>query len=376
MTVTSQFEISTADGVAFLTGELMRPEDRTLSRGTLLIVPGGWFADRDGDMGDSGTEADLMYLRIARRVCAEGFIVARYDNRGVTGNACRRGLVPDEIDTADGAAEYLRNCVDPQVRKSVTPETLMSDVVTVCEHLSAQSAVAADRVAIFAHSEGGLHVARALERLSIPPRGVVLAGTSMLSPAGCMRWQMVDRCVEEVMSWDEDNAGRVTEAEVERRLHSSFLLELGIHQSDLAMTGAGWTESDTRSFFEGRYQAERDRALAAADEATFPTSDDESFVAASYRWYKQWFRDEVPTLEFFARFRGKLAIHYGEIDRQLALAQEIRLIESHTEKWPRVPHVVVHPRCGHALGRDRPLSGPMDSQAEDRLVADILEMLR
>ena len=90
-----EFSLPTEDGLTSLTGDLMLHNTDSQATGTLLMVPGGWFAERDGFMGDTYTEADLMYLRIARRVHELGFFVARYDNRGVRGNEFSIGIKKD-----------------------------------------------------------------------------------------------------------------------------------------------------------------------------------------------------------------------------------------------------------------------------------------
>jgi hypothetical protein len=52
----------------------------------VVIVPGGWFMDRDGYMGNSGTEQDLIYRHLARDILAAGVVVVRHGNRGVRCN--------------------------------------------------------------------------------------------------------------------------------------------------------------------------------------------------------------------------------------------------------------------------------------------------
>ena len=81
---TEQFEIATRDGRTRLRGQIdlpcLHPGPRYPA---VLIANGGWFMDRDGFMGSSGTERDLVYRDLAKYFLSAGFAVVRYDNRGV-----------------------------------------------------------------------------------------------------------------------------------------------------------------------------------------------------------------------------------------------------------------------------------------------------
>jgi hypothetical protein len=84
---TQHFEIPTRDGRTRLTGQVDLPSgDGAARHPAVLIVPGGWFMDRDGYMGGSGTERDLIYRDLAKDIVAAGIAVVRYDNRGVRCN--------------------------------------------------------------------------------------------------------------------------------------------------------------------------------------------------------------------------------------------------------------------------------------------------
>ena len=48
-----EFTVPTGDRMTCLRGELAYPDDRPGPFATLLIVPGGWFKERDGFMGDT-----------------------------------------------------------------------------------------------------------------------------------------------------------------------------------------------------------------------------------------------------------------------------------------------------------------------------------
>lgn len=79
-----QFQIPSRDGRAQLTGQVKFPSngEGAARHPFVLMVPCGWFMDRDGHMGNSGTERDLVYRDLAHDLLAAGRAVVRYDNRG------------------------------------------------------------------------------------------------------------------------------------------------------------------------------------------------------------------------------------------------------------------------------------------------------
>ena len=372
------FSIPTEDHVAELCGGLTIPDGLSKPTGALLIVPGGWFTERDGFFGDSYTEADLMYLRLGRRIASQGYIVARYDNRGVSGNEFTIGLQKDSYDPTADSEHYLQTCVNSQVRRSVTPESLTCDVKTVYRHIAEHAAVDPRNVVIFAHSEGGLHVARSIGDARINPKGIVFAGVITESPQAILRWQMIDKYVDEVMRWDSDNDGQVSSLDVRTNIGSSFFSEVGISATDLQPQTDAWTENELRDFFESRYEREKHLAMSISDEMPYPLSNDEPFrfVAASHRWWKQWFVNGTTTMELLRDFDGPITYHFGEIDSQLLASRQIEYLKKRADKMKRPPNYVLHELCGHAFGKSKPANGPMAKESEDILCDDIVGMLQ
>lgn len=367
------FSIPTDDGKAHLNGDFMEPADASQRRGVVLIVPGGWFAERDGFMGDTYTDEDLMYLRLANRIRDAGFAVARFDNRGVTGNELTIGLTAGGGNEMVDSVRYVDACVDSLARSSVSPQTQASDVATVVQHLIKSYSISPASLVIFAHSEGGIHVARCIAQGAIKPRGVVLAGTSMLSPVKIMRWQMVDRYVDEVMSWDRDDDGNVSVEDVKASFEGSFLAEVGITQQELLSLEDYWTRDSLHSFFERRYDLEKQQTLQLDDDAPFP-DDDSPLVVSSSQWLKQWFIDDTPTVTLLENFDGHISLHYGDIDRQLSVTLEAEAIDSIKDNMSAAIKVVVHVSRGHAFASKKPIAGPMEKESEDMLIRDIIDM--
>ncbi|MEM6776510.1 MAG: hypothetical protein AAF670_02565, partial [Planctomycetota bacterium] len=213
---------------------------------------------------------------------------------------------------------------------------------------------------------------------SIKPKGLVFAGTTVLSPAANMKWQMVDRYVQEIMNWDRDSDGIVSADDVAQAFGDSFLADVGLSEDALQPKNGHWSHSELTSFFADRYENDKRDALSASDDAVYPPVDGDTlrFVAASNRWYKQWFLDETPTLELLYDYHGHVAFHYGEIDRQVSVSRETKYIESCIGRMIREPKVVIHPSRGHAFGLSKPIAGPMDDESEDVLASEIVAMLR
>ena len=343
-----------------------------------MIVPGGWFMERDGFTGNSYTAADFMYLRIARRAVAAGFVVARYDNRGVSGNELSLGLGAESNDPKADAEKYLHACIDAELRRSVTPESLAADAGVVYQHLTRHGVASPSNIVVFAHSEGGFHVARLIAAERIDPQGLLFAAVTARSPSESFRWQMVDRYVQQVLTWDGNGDGRVTKSDVIAGYESSMFPAVGITERELYPTSDCWREADLREYFAARYEAEKRAALETDDHASFPRLEENDFqyVAASYRWWKQWFIDDRSTLELLSKYDGHLSFHFGELDSQIAVPLDVRYIDEYSVSMRRRPSVVVHRSAGHAFRVGQPTDGPMDKQSEDRIVADIIAMLR
>jgi len=141
------FRIQTRDGRAQLTGQVDLPSP---GRGParypfVLMVPGGWFMDRDGFMGGLGTERDLIYRDLGKDLLSAGFAVVRYDNRGVRCNEMTMPPCPKGSGEPEFSRHYLSACVDPDVRQTVrTVRRITSAFTLVAEsgYSSAQEAAA------------------------------------------------------------------------------------------------------------------------------------------------------------------------------------------------------------------------------------------
>ena len=376
-----QFRIRARDGRAQLAGQVDLPAlgTSTARYPVVLMVPGGWFMDRDGYMGGSGTEGDLIYRDLAADLLAAGVAVVRYDNRGVRCNEmtmppCRQGSSEAEV-----SRHYLSACVDADVRQTVTVQTQRDDVEDVWAFAVSHPRLDPTRALIWAHSEGGLNVARLIGRGRIHPRGVQFVGTITESPFSVFRWQTVERYVVHMMGWDEDGDGRVTPSDVQRRFPGDpMFAAVGMAQEVLAAPREGWTQETLRDRFAAEYEKMKAAAFAKPDDAPYPDPWPEfRMVAASNNWWKQWFVDETPLIDHLAEYRGQASFHIGEIDSQNPGRRQLAFGEGRIAAglFARPPRLVWHQGRGHCLRTAEPAMGPMDEGAKACLVAEARQVL-
>jgi hypothetical protein len=376
---TQHFSIPTRDGRARLTGQVDLPSDAR--RPAIVMVPGGWFMDRDGYMGDSGTARDRVYRDLALGLVAAGAAVVRYDNRGVRCNEMTMPPCPGCAGELEVTKHYLRACVDPDVRQTVTVRTQLDDAEDVWRFTTSHPEIDPTRVVVWAHSEGGLTVARLIGARRIDPRGAVFVGAMTESPAAGFRWSVVDRYAERVMSWDGDGDGRVTRADVDRAFPGDALFAaVGTAREVVNPPVGGWTADTVRARFARLYDEMRAAALAKPDDAPYPEPDPLSefrMVAASNNWWRQWFEDTTPVIDRLADYRGGAAFHLGGIDSQCPGARQLAFAEGRIRAgvFARTPRLAFHEGRGHALRAGEPAAGPMDAEAKAQLVRDIKEML-
>jgi hypothetical protein len=366
---TVSFEIPTSDRLGNLTGQLDFPTGQP--RGAVLIVPGGWFMDRDGFMGGCDDPRCLLYRELAKDLCAAGLLVARYDNRGVRGNEFR--MPPwQATDELQRTREYLAHCVVAEQRKAVTPETVQADVLSVYRWLRETMKLEEAELALVAHSEGGLHVARLVARQAIAPAGIAMIGVITESPQSILRWQMIDRYVDHLMQWDSDRDGVVTAEEIVAGCErSALLVEAGVSLDPLTAQPR-WTADQLREHFRSLYDTAREEALAADPAAPYPAPAPElEMVAYAYRWWQSWFTDDRPVCLDFADYPGEVVFHLGEIDSQAPGRRQVERAEQLGSDYLRVQ---LHEGRGHALRSGEPATGPIDPAAKTLVVADLLRV--
>lgn len=374
------FEIRTMDGKARIKGQVDIPKDDRASRyPAVLIVNGGWFMERDGFMGNSGTERDLIYKDLAKDLVASGIAVVRYDNRGVRCNEMTMPACPKESSEEQVSRHYFTECVDAEMRRTVSVNTQMDDVESMWGVTVNHPRIQPENILIWAHSEGGLNTGRLISSKRIRPRGVIVVGSAAESPAALVFWSMVDRYAEHLMSWDSDGDGLVTQTDLDSHYpRDPFFLAVAIKPESLSPPGIGWTLELARDHFEKIYENTKTETLAKPDDASFP-DETEGFltIAASNAWWRQWFEDTKPTIDHFTEYEGHLSFHFGEIDSQSSGPREMAFAEGRIKEglFLKAPSLTLHKGRGHSLRTGEPAAGPMDTEAKEDLLIEIRTLL-
>jgi len=213
----------------------------------------------------------------------------------------------------------------------------------------------------------------------ICPRGVIFVCTATESPAGLVRWQMVDGYAAHLMRWDADGDGRVTEADVDRQYPTDQLFPaVAIGRDKLQPPRGGWTVVTVREHFSRIYEETKTAACAKPDDSPYPDSAPEfRMVAASNNWWKQWFEDNTPMIDHLAGYCGHVSIHIGGIDSQSPGERQFAFAERRINAgiFARAPRLVFHKGRGHSLRTGEPAAGPMDAEAKACLVKEMEELL-
>jgi pimeloyl-ACP methyl ester carboxylesterase len=315
-----------------------------------------------------------MYRELARALCKAGVAVARYDNRGVS---CNEFTMPEcpSTDELEITRHYLAHCIDFNVRRGITVSTNLEDIQSVYAYVTDRLQIQEEQVVVVAHSEGGLNTARLIGQQRITPRGVVFIGSIVESPKSVFAWQTIDRNIARMMSWDGDADGVVTRADVERSYpEDPFFYESGIPMEEL-LPESTWCEGALRELFTERYLQMKQDALSRDRRNPYPEPTPEfEVVNASYAWWRQWFEDDTPVINHLQSYPGEVCVHLGEIDPQTPVHRQI----ASARDWSVAGRLRfrLHKNRGHALREGEPLHGPMDEEAREQVVSDVISVFR
>ncbi|MGY4396444.1 hypothetical protein ACVWZA_001624 [Sphingomonas sp. UYAg733] len=341
---------ATAPDGTVLSGEIDLPSGRA-PRSVVLLVPGTGGFDRNVKFGMSGTPDDLIFQRLAQALTDAGLAVIRFDERG---RSCGEGAGPPGP----------TGCSNPGLMGGITPETKAGDLVAIATAAMRARELKNVCLTVFAHSEGMLTVARAVESGSLQPAGIVGMGALLDSPASSIWWQMVHRYADTMKSMDADKDGVVTNDEIAAGWRKSPLGIYPAQPGSLNPTGRRTiAELDAAAQkAAGDYAKVRADALAHKDGDPYGPPGQ---PVASYRWWKQWFTDWQPVAARLAAFDGPMTLLYGSIDSQAPAVPQIAAAQDYLIH-ARL-NTLVLPDLGHTLGT-HPLLGPVDASALEQIV--------
>jgi pimeloyl-ACP methyl ester carboxylesterase len=370
------FSVPTMDGKTVITGEIDFPSasarDSLGRYSTVIMVPGTGMFDRDVDFGISGTRRDLLFRDMAEQLTNAGLAVVRMDYRGVL---CSKWTMPPcpECDTLAKRLEHLKiSCFRNEIRKDVTTQTIQDDIVAVYDWTQHHPSVDVSRIAVFAHSEGTVHVARLIGQHRIQPRGLLLMGMVAESPASMIQWQIVDRNMK-IFEWDLNGDDILSNDEIRTGWTTDkFFHGMGVTLDQILSPEGFWEKNAFLKMLRDDFKAYVDETMSVSDDASYPIQQKpDELIMASQQWWKWWFSDQSSTLDDLVGFNGKIITHNGDFDSQTPGVRELGFVQARLAEFAVPPTTILHPGMGHGMNSNSPTYGPMDESVRRMIVNDI-----
>ncbi len=346
------FSLPTKDGLSHISGQIDRPETGKKNYPTVFIIGGTGLFYRNGYFGRSGTERDYIFSDLSKRFVAAGFVVVRFDYRGVS------------CDLVDQAA--ILKCLDQNIRGRVSDETILDDIQVVYDHVLAQAFVNQKKIFVLGHSEGSLNISRLVALGRLQPAGILFIGGVVESAKSMVHWQIVDRSVDWAFEMDENNNGILTNGEIttqfaKSKFHGNFPLT-----NFLSPIGY-WTKEGLTATLELGFDQLTRVSLAQSDDAIYLSN---GLVFSSYKWWKRWLQDDTSVLANLSAFEGPIKYHNGDIDSLTPGRREKLALDSTKISMKSKPLFELHLGKGHGLGSDM-FYGPVDESIANEIVSDI-----
>lgn len=328
-------------GLGELSGELTLPENlqKQERRPGILLIPGSGPFDKDGSVPanftSDGRPAYLM-RQIADTLTQAGFIVLRYQKRGVTSSLAELG---DEI--------TIGQCVDEKVWRTIRRETLLEDASRAVAFMRSDGRVSS--VSVLGHSEGAMLAP--LLALSDPGiRALILLGTPGQNLQEILRYQDVERQFQSLLdAFDKDHDGLLSKIELpdaaERRL------QLSVFDTDQDFC---FSDKELHASLEAQFEATQGEIETGADF--------EFCLSEPKGWYRSWYNAE-PNNKLLARLREMpVLLMQGEDDQQTPLAEAQGVYTAMKQAGKREVELVTYPELGHGFSLRRngqPTLGPV-----------------
>ncbi len=351
--------VNTNDGATSFGIQIDFPEHCSkLSYPAVILVGGTGLYSRNVSLGISGTDRDLVFKDLSNKV-TQNYCVAtvRYDYRGVS---C------DLIDDLS-----IEQCLDEDIRKTLTAKTLLEDIQLVYDTAVNHPEINKNKISMLGHSEGSINIARLISKKSVSPKSVVFFGGVTESPKSLLRWQFVERSVDQAFAMDTDSDGLLTNYEIMTGFENSQFAGLVPIQTLLSPTGV-WMRIGLETSFAYQFNFIMANSIIQPDNKPYIQND---IVFSGYGWWKKWFMDGKSVVEHMKDFTGPITYFNGSIDSQAPARKEMDFLAQNIHMMKSVPEFKLYEGKGHCLS-SHPQFGPIDNNIADemvkRMVRDIL----
>jgi hypothetical protein len=370
--------IPTADKSTTLNVLVEYPYGRADITRPVVVFGGGVFADRDYTTNASDVTSDpnstFLFGQLSQRFREMGFIVVRYDQRGINGNVftCEKGVRLTY-------AKYIKQCVDDLIRSSVIPQNIQSDYESVFKFASQLKAADSKRIYALGHSEASIHIAVLIGERRIAPAGVISIAGVAEPPAKIVEWQFIDRFVEAIASADTNKDGVITNEEIRNLFFdkNTIFSQESKNSEVLYVSPTGsWKVSDLKPLRQQVEQLFMKPFIASINTPYAYTTAFKSSVSgvevtwASYGWMLGLINDTKPAIDRLDAFPGNGLFIFFSLDSKVSAPRQIAAINKSKFGLAQKAKVITINGFGHALGK-LPSEGPVDPQAMNDVSAAI-----
>ena len=347
-----QLQFTTNDNVR-LNGQIDFPSDSF--KAVVLLVQGTGLFDRDVEFGNSNTEKDLIFKEISKTLTSNGFAVTRFDYRGVKCNKRNMPSCPNCLSSKEQFSHFVRQCIDNDIRATVTPENIRNDIEIFYKHIASHPKFLNKKIIVFGHSEGSLNLAHLIAKKRIDPHGIVFMGGLAESPQSLIHWQLTERMIHSFLEFDFDSNGLIDNEEIKLGHTKKLNILHYIPLTELFSPKGFWTKTTIKAELENTYLKIKNEALNLNDLEPYGTPE---LIQASNRWWKMFFNDGLSTAEQLINYKRKIVYLNGENDSQTNFNRQIDEINRLSESFIVKPEINIVDNTGHSLGLD-PILGPL-----------------
>lgn len=320
-----ELSVSSADKVTILNGVATSIKSVSKKSARYALLIGGSLTERDG-VGEIDGVLIPTYKFLADELTRRGFVVARFDQRGV-----RAGLscLNDQV----GEKKSLARCIDSRIRQTYSSATPREDILTQYEKLKSTFGAKDRDITVIAHSEGGYHVARMIFDKMLNPGKVVFLATPFEAIGESTEWRFIGANIQRIATCDTEGDAFVTNEE----LRSCYQKTIAPHFSPLEFLispSGGWSIKDTANIaalLRTVYLAQIESVTKAQpNDGLKVRFGDIEVIATTMGQYSELLNERRDFAKLLSNFRGQIMFSWAGKDqtfsatRQLSFSREFR----------------------------------------------------